>query len=298
MTEDIFHDVDDRSAVMPDGRTVAWTAWGDPTGTPLLRIPGTPGSRWNVRADRTPWRSRGLYVLTSERPGYGASTRLPGRRFSEHADDLARLLDVEGVDRAFVTGGSGAGPHILSFLSRHPDRVRAATVTAGGAPLREQDVAQMIELNQQGHRLARARDTDGLLALLESVREQLVADPLASIRATMAEAPADDLAIMNDPAWQVTFVRSVRESLAVGADGWLDECLALANDWPEIDLAAVTPSVTWWHTPADRNAPFEAAKVLVEQLPDARLNVWEDGGHFASYRLEGEVLDELLSRGT
>jgi pimeloyl-ACP methyl ester carboxylesterase len=283
MTEDIFHDVDDRSAVMPDGRTVAWTAWGDPAGTPLLRIPGTPGSRWNVRADRTPWRDRHLYALTTERPGYGASTRLPGRRFSEHADDLARLLDVEGVDRAFVTGGSGAGPHILSFLSRHPDRVRAATVTAGAAPLREQDVASMIELNQQGHRLARARDTDGLLTLLEEVRGQLVADPLAGIRATMAEAPADDLAIMNDPAWQVAFIRSVRESLAVGAEGWLDECLALANDWPEIDLTAVTPSVTWWHTPADRNAPFEAAKALVDQLPNARLN--------------GEVLDELLSRG-
>ena len=294
MTEDIFYDVEDRSAVMPDGRTVAWTAWGEPTGTPLLRIPGTPGCRYNVRADRAPWRERGLYALTTERPGYGASTRLPGRRFSEHSDDLARLLDLEGIDRTFVTGGSGAGPHILSFLSRHPDRVRAATVTAGAAPLREQDVEAMIDLNQESHRLAQARDVDGLLALLQTHHSD---DPLASIREAMAAAPPDDLAIMDDPAWQQAFVRSDKEALGGGLDGWLDECLALTNDWSEIDLAAVTPSVTWWHTRADRNAPFEAAKALVDQLPNAQFIVWEDGGHFAAYRREGEVLDELLGRG-
>jgi pimeloyl-ACP methyl ester carboxylesterase len=297
MENDAFHDIADRSAVMPDGRTVAWTAWGDPGGVPLLRVPGTPGSRYSIRADRTPWRDRNLQVLTTERPGYGASTRLPGRRFSEHADDLARILDHEGLDRVFVTGGSGAGPHILSFLSRHADRVRAATVTAGAAPLRDEDVALQIELNQVSHRLAQAGDVDGMVALLDPLRDELLADPLASIRATMAEAPADDQAIMSDPAWQAVFAHSVREALAQGTGGWVDESLSLANDWPEIDLSAVTPSVTWWHTQADRNCPLDSARALVDQLPNARLNVWPDGGHLAAYRLEGEILDELLARG-
>ena len=175
---------------MPDGRTVAWTVWGDPAGVPLLRVPGTPGSRYSIRADRTPWRERNLYAITTERPGYGASTRLPGRKFSEHADDLARILDQEGLDRVFVTGGSGAGPHILSFLSRHPDRVRAATVTAGAAPLRDEDVADMIEINQQSVRLARARDVDGLHELLEPMRRAAVEDPLAAFHSVMASAPA------------------------------------------------------------------------------------------------------------
>ena len=116
-------------------------------------------------------------------------------------------------------------------------------------------------------------------------------------RGVMASAPADDLAIMSDPVWQATFVRAQREALAAGVDGWIDECLALNNDWPEIDLAAVTPSVTWWHTEADRNAPFESARALVAQLPNATLPVWTEGGHLVAYRLEGEILDELLARG-
>jgi pimeloyl-ACP methyl ester carboxylesterase len=168
---------------------------------------------------------------------------------------------------------------------------------AGGAPLQEQDIAQMIEVNQLGYRLAKAGDTAGLLALLEPLRVQLLADPLAGMLGIMQEAPAEDQAVMNDPAWQQSHVRAVRESLSVGSDGWMDECLALANDWPEIDLGAVQASVTWWHSAHDRNAPLESARALVDRLPDAKLNIWPEGGHFAAYRFEGNTLDELLSRG-
>jgi pimeloyl-ACP methyl ester carboxylesterase len=290
-------DVADRSMQVSDGRTVAWTEYGPGDGTPLLRVPGTPGSRWSVRANLTPWAERGLHVLTTERPGYGASTRLPGRRFHEHSDDLAQILDLNGIDKAWVTGGSGASPHILSFASRHPDRVRAITILAGAAPLTDEQVGQMIELNQRGHKLSRERDIAGLIELLGPYREGVLADPLAGFRSSMTEAPAGDQEVMNDPDWQANFSRAIRESLGVGLDGWLDECLALANDWDDIVLSDVAASVTWWHSAADRNAPLEAAEALVARLPDAQLNVWPDGGHFAAYRREGQILDELLARG-
>jgi pimeloyl-ACP methyl ester carboxylesterase len=89
MTEDLYADVVDEDLVRPDGRTVAWTRTG--SGTPLLRLPGTPGSRWSIRADRSAWTDRGLQVITTERAGYGRSSRLPGRRFREHSDDLAAI---------------------------------------------------------------------------------------------------------------------------------------------------------------------------------------------------------------
>jgi pimeloyl-ACP methyl ester carboxylesterase len=46
----------------------------------------------------------------------------------------------------------------------------------------------------------------------------------------------------------------------------------------------------------DRNAPLSAARRLVDRLPDARLVVWDDGGHLTGYREEAEILDELLAR--
>jgi pimeloyl-ACP methyl ester carboxylesterase len=291
----IDEDVRDLSMHTADGRTIAWTEYGE--GTPLLRMPGTPGSRWTIRADRSPWRERGLRVITTERPGYGASSPLPGRGFAEHAHDLAALLDHLGLDRAHVIGASGGAPHVLAFAALHPERVRAATVLVGAAPVEEREIAQMIELNVQGQHLARAGDIDGMRTLLAPVREALLADPLAGIRAIMAGAPAEDQQIMNDPAWQHGFVRATREALAAGLDGWVDESMAIAAPWADFDVADVRAGLTWWHGDGDRNIPLSAARRLVEKLPAATLRVWSDAGHLAAYRLEGEILDELLARG-
>jgi pimeloyl-ACP methyl ester carboxylesterase len=79
-------------------------------------------------------------MIATERPGFGAPTRLPGRGFDEHADDLAAILDHLGIDRLPIIAGSGGAPHILAFAARHPDRVTAATIIVGAAPLLESEV--------------------------------------------------------------------------------------------------------------------------------------------------------------
>lgn len=282
----------------PDGRVVAWTECGPADGRPLLRVPGTPGSRWSVRADRTPWTDRGLRVLTTERPGYGASTRLPGRRFAEHADDLAAILDDAGIETVHVTGGSGSTPHLLAFCARHPDRVRAASNLVGAAPVEPEEIDQMIGLNQASNRLGAAGDRAGVEALLGPVREQMLADPLAAFRGVMDTAPAADQEVMADPQWQEAFARSLRESLGQGLDGWVDECLALTQPWDDVDVEGVRTSVTWYHAAGDRNCPISAARRLVDRLPDARFVEWpHEAGHLYGFHHEGEILDELLERG-
>jgi hypothetical protein len=35
---------------------------------------------------------------------------------------------------------------------------------------------------------------------------------------------------------------------------------------------------------------------MAARLPNGRLTVWPDGGHFTGYHREGEILDELLAR--
>jgi pimeloyl-ACP methyl ester carboxylesterase len=112
----------------------------------------------------------------------------------------------------------------------------------------------------------------------------------------MEAAPAADQQIISDPAWQAAFTRGICEALAPGVDGWLDEVLAIAGDWPDVDPTAVACSVTWWHGDADRNCPLSAAQRLVGRLPDARLIVSTGTGHLVADGGEGEILDELLAR--
>ena len=282
--------------VRPDGRTVAWTECGVPDGRPVLRLPGTPASRYSVRTDQAPWVERGLRVITVERPGFGASTRLPGRGFAEHADDLAAVLDRLGAGRVPVYGGSGGAPHVLAFAGRHPGRVSACSIGDGAAPLTDEEVGQEIDLNAASDGLARAGRAGALRALLDGARASLLADPVGFYRDAMGAAPAADQAVMADPAWQAALARGIREVLAPGAGGWVDEVLALDGDWRDVDLEGVSASVTWWHGDGDRNCPLSAARRLVARLPDARLVVTPGTGHLVADSGEGEILDELLAR--
>ena len=280
----------------PDGRIVAWTECAVPDGRPVLRIPGTPGSRYSLRSDRTAWVDRGLRMITVERPGFGASTRLPGRGFSEHADDLAAILDHLGIDRLPVYGGSGGAPHILAFAARHPDRVSACSIGSGAAPITDGELRQQLDANVAADGLARAGRTEELWAVLERFRESILADPTLAFADLMDGAPPEDRAIMADPAWQAANARAMAEAVAPGVGGWLDEELALLGDWPDVDVEAVACSVTWYHSPTDRNCPFPAAERLVRRLRHARLVVEASSGHLLATGDEARVLDELLAR--
>jgi pimeloyl-ACP methyl ester carboxylesterase len=235
-------------------------------------------------------------MINTERPGFGASARLPGRGFNEHADDLVAILDGLGLGRVPVIGASGAAPHILALCARHPDRVEAATITVGTAPLEDHEIDQMIGLNAMVHRMLMAGDRVGVTALSAHGRALMLLDPLVGFRVMMETAPPADQEIMNDPDWQAAFVVALSEALRPEVDGWLGETEAVVLRGDDIDLDAVACTITWWHGTEDRNAPLSAARRLVDQLPDARLVVLDDGGHFTAYRKEGEILDELLVR--
>jgi pimeloyl-ACP methyl ester carboxylesterase len=298
VTEAVLEGVRDRSLERPGGRIVAWSEFGEEAGLPLVRVPGTPGCRYSLRADRTPWTQRHLRVVTTERPGFGASTRLPGRGFREPADDLAAVLDHLGLQAVHVMGGSGSAPHQLAFAARHPDRVRAMTVLVGAAPCTAEEAGQMIGINASGRGLVRKGDVAGLRRLLDPLRAAMLDDPVAVFRAVMDRAPAADRAVMADPLWQAELAVASKEALRQGADGWVDEAFALHSPWDDVDLAAVQTSVTWWHAPKDATAPLSAARRVVGHLPNARLITFgDDEGHLAGYHRQGEILDELLARG-
>jgi pimeloyl-ACP methyl ester carboxylesterase len=289
-------DVREGRLTRPDGRIVAWTECGPRDGRPLLRLPGTPGSRFSLRPDRTPWHKRGLRMITVERPGLGASARLPGRGFAEHADALAAILDHLAIDRLPVIGGSGGAPHVLAFASRHPGRVTACTVGNGAAPMTDDEILDQVDVNVSADALARAGKADELRAMLCELRASVLADPGVAFRALMDDAPAEDKVIMADPAWQAANARGIVEALAPGVDGWVDETLAILGDWPDVEIGSVTCSVTWWHSVTDRNCPFTAARRLVDRLPRGTMLLEEASGHLLASALEGPVLDELLAR--
>ena len=59
----------------------------------------------------------------------GASVKTPAAASAaQHADDLARLLDIVGVDAVTVLSHAGGSPVALEFAVRHRDRTSAVVV--------------------------------------------------------------------------------------------------------------------------------------------------------------------------
>ena len=285
---------EDGVLTLPDGRDMAWRWWGDPGGKPLLRIQGTPSSRMQRNPDETALRETGARYLMGDRPGYGGSTRKPGRGIADIAHDYIALLDHFGLDRVPAMGTSGGGPHVLALAARYPDRVSAVSVIVGGTPLRPDEVAQLVGVNARGYELAEL-GWQALFGFLSEVRERLLGDE--GMQGVLSDAPPPDRAIMSNPAWQRMSRENIAETLRQGAEGWTDESMAMHADW-DFDPGEVGASVTWWHGDDDMNAPVSAARRVIAKLQKVDLHVWHDEGHFASLTHDREIVQELLDRSS
>src|SRR5207248_1739607 len=211
---------EDGVLTLRDGRELGWRWWGDPDGTPLLRTQGTPSSRLQRNPDQSIQSDLGVRYLMADRPGYGRSTRKPGRGIADIADDYAELLDHTGLEHVLAMGTSGGGPHVLALAALHPDMLSAVTVVVGGTPLVEDEVAQLVGVNARGYALAE-QGWEPLHEFLVEVRERLIGDE--GMQGVLGDAPPTDRAIMSDPVWQRMSRENIAEALRQGAEGWTDE---------------------------------------------------------------------------
>ncbi|MFS0795186.1 alpha/beta fold hydrolase [Microbacterium sp. 1P10AE] len=112
---------------------LSYVRTGPRTSTPTVIIPGGPGlaSVLPYRGLRRRAARGGLDVLMVEHRGIGRSRHdlaghvLPpeAMRITAVLDDLAAVLDAEGVERAFIVGSSYGSYLASSFGVRHPERV-------------------------------------------------------------------------------------------------------------------------------------------------------------------------------
>ena len=95
-------------------------------GTPNI---GSPPAPLFPAAERL-----GLRWVSYDRPGYGGSTRDPGRDLGSAADLVSSVADALGIERFALMGHSGGEPHALACGALLPDRVLGVVSMAGLAP--------------------------------------------------------------------------------------------------------------------------------------------------------------------
>jgi pimeloyl-ACP methyl ester carboxylesterase len=283
---------------VPDGRTLAYETWGDPDGFPVLSLHGTPGSRLGRYPDEDGVIAAGVRLVTYDRPGYGGSTRRPGRRIVDCVADVTALADHLGLSRFAVTGASGGGPHCLAVAAGLPDRVLRARCEVGVAPwdapgldwLEGMDPENVTEFS------IALQGADALTAHLDAeagaMRVRMEQDP-TTIYGSF-DLPDADRRYLADPRVQAITVESHHAEFAQGVGGWVDDDLAFTSPWG-VDLSAITVPVDVAYGQDDVMVPASHGRWLASHVPGAQVHVASGEGHMGDIERDIERLRTFVA---
>jgi pimeloyl-ACP methyl ester carboxylesterase len=289
-----------RSSIeLPDGRSLDLWQAGPPDGEPLVFHHGTPGAGLPFEHHVREMAARGLRYVGWTRPGYGSSSRRRGRTVASDADEAVAVLDHLGIDRAWVMGWSGGGPHALGFAAQHPDRVRGVATVGCIAPWPAEGLDWLADMGAENVEEFGVT-LQGEAALIPVVEQQW---PLfRDLKPEDVSAALGDLvddvdrgSLTGELAAYLTALSY--EGLRESYWGWLDDDLVFVTPWG-FDLASIRCPVHIWQGEHDRMVPYGHGKWLAEHIPTARPRLFAEHGHLTlivdSF---GRILDELVAGG-
>lgn len=282
----------------PDGRRLAWTENGAPDGRPVMVLHGTPGCRLARYADAERLKAAGIRQISYDRPGYGESDPLPGRRIRDAVADIEAILDAAGVARAGFLGTSGGGPHALAVATLLAARATRVHCNVGVAPrlllgdaffegMDPENIRRFkaVELPRDEAHAALASDLDRGVAAART-------DPM-TIHGDM-KTPEADLAILRQTA--ASYAETLLEALRPGYWGFIDDFSATARDWGFDPREAKVPVIIEYGV-QDVNVPAGHGLWLAANIPGAEVIVHQEGGHRSLPQQVFERLTALASAG-
>ncbi len=279
-----------------DGHLLYVEQVGNPGGTPVLFLPGGPGSGWSERARRNIDPQRHRAVLFDQRAAgrsrphasepdvHWASIDL-----EHHLADIEAIREHLGIERWVVFGASWGSVLGIAYAERHPQRVTAVVVAAVSTGTARDidwltvDTGRFFPEEWEAfreHVPARLRH----LRLVDAYRD-LVMDPDPAVHhpAALAWCTWEDRHIAttpgsapdpryDDPAFRLGFARQVTHCWS--HDSWLDDDEVVAN-------AHRLAGIPGWliHGRLDVSSPLDAPWRLHRAWPGSELIVIDDEGH-------------------
>ncbi|MEH0983219.1 alpha/beta fold hydrolase [Micromonospora sp. CPCC 205556] len=276
--------VTETDLVLPDGHRlhVYDTGPGDGDRLAVFWHHGTP----NVGAPPAPLFAAadrlGIRWVSYDRPGYGGSTRRPGRDVASAAELTARVADALGIGRFATMGHSGGGPHALACGALLPERVLGVVSGAGLAPYDAPGFDWFAGMAASGVASLRAA-AEGREAKERYETSGVEYDPEFS--------PADLAALQGPWSW---FDSVVGPAVRGGPGGLVDDDIAYVTPWG-FDPAKVTAPLLLLHGARDRVVPADHGRWLARTCPSAELRLSPEDGHI-SVLAGGEAALEWLRR--
>jgi pimeloyl-ACP methyl ester carboxylesterase len=289
LREDVF--------TRPNGQRVAFSEYGVSDGAPVIFCHGWPSSR--MMAELTEDAARGLRVrmISPDRPGIVGSTFVRGRRLLDWPPLVRELADFLRLDKFRMMAISGGAPYAYAGAWAMPERVRAIAVISG--------VPHIAELDDQSGLLALYRWLLRAHAKLPPALARIgfrAARPFLSLRPPRRTRPwllkllqpCDAESLRDERAFEAAF-ESQRRAWENSSEGVLADAEIYAQPWG-FSLADICVPVRLWHGRNDRSFSAEVAEATAKQIPNSKLRIIEDAGHYSTpIRHMREILADLIA---
>lgn len=282
-----------RTVLLPGGRRLAYAAFGDPAGRPVLYFHGWPASRLEARLiDRRAFEA-GLRIVAPDRPGMGRSDFLPGRRILDWPEDVLALAGALGLSRFAVLGFSGGGPYAAVCARRIPERLTSVSIVCGMGPADLPGATRGMTPRLRAMLLLGRAAPWAARPVMGGWRYLFLRDPDRAMRNKALLLPEPDRGVVRREGIREILMANTLEAFRQGAAGPAWDGLGLARPLG-FSLADVPAEVRVWHGERDAVVPPAMGRAYEAAVPSCRAVFFPQEGHFSliADRM-GEVLETV-----
>ena len=235
-------------------------------------------------------------LIAVDRAGYGASDPIEDGKWAtpvQAADDIALALQTMQIEKASVVGWSAGGRVAIALAARYPQLVSRVVIAATPAP--DEFVPWVSAEQREGLQALRGLSAPETHAALQAQLEPMIPTHAADALEWLGYSPADDAVLavngVKDRVVAMLEAAFTRRGVGLAADlaGYMIQPF-------DVELSDVQAETLCLYGAGDPVTNERHGRWWQQHLPNARLEMSPDAGHFVTIASWDRVLSYLTSK--
>jgi len=281
---------ENETIILSDGRKLGYAEYGDPKGKPLFFFHGVPSSRFQANVLDNVAKKLNVRIISLDRPGYGLSDFKKERKLLDWPDEVSEFADKLQIKRFAIVGVSGGGPYAAVCAYKIPQRLTNVGIVVGLAQTNIKGVLQgMAFLNKLAWRSYHSFPF--LMQVTSAIHFSHVRKIIPDIFSFLYLAKTDRKQMSKEVKEDIK--RNRTEAFRQGKKTTALDLKIYTNDWV-FDLKDIKAKVFLWYGDKDKNVSVNMGKYYASQIPNAKLTIYPNEGHFLIKRHAEEIIKTLV----
>jgi pimeloyl-ACP methyl ester carboxylesterase len=246
----------------------------------ILFFHGFPGSSAQIDFFEPYLITNDLEVICLDRPGYNRSHS----NSESHAALTVRMNEEivrkQAWSRFELISVSGGTPYLFAFAQAYPELISRITIVSGLMPVNDPHFQKILSPKLLFALRVLPWVPRFLFQLTLPVSQKKPSEKPATVLRYLMPLADADLAMMRDPRATSLLRQALREAFAQGGFGPKQDAKYYGSRW-STDLPSYRGPVDIWHGKEDQILPFTLSEKLLAKMPQAKLHLIEEEGHYS-----------------